>query len=222
MWPWLERYASESEHPGTLRQRLGFAFVILIGSGAAGLWYALQPFAWIGLGFYAAGLLAACFVLWPICAVLDNSFKGKTSEPELKPVEAVSTPTQCELKAPAKVVRRRARASQQTFDFDGMLALRALDSIDGAWLVAEASLEVIETVRDACRAAAPENVRMERWFEIVLALNAARHANDDKAEVRRSQVAEEFGVSEEQTRQIDQGRYSPLNRIIALIDPGEL
>ena len=103
-----------------------------------------------------------------------------------------------------------------------MLALRALDTIDGAWLVAEASLEVIETVRVAGRAAAPENVRMERWFEIVLALNAARHAKDDKAEVRRSQVAEEFGVSEEQTRQIDQGRYSPLNRIIALIDPGEL
>ena len=201
---------------------MALALVILIASGAAGFFYVLQPFSILGLVVYAGGLLMACGVLWPICAVLDN---GPPFEGQGLPcgVEAESLGyAQCEIVPPTKTLRRRERLKQQVFDFDGMTALRERDSIDGAWLVAEASLTVIETVRAACRASAPEHAKMDRWFEIVFALNIARHANDEKAEVRRSQVAEAFGVSEEQIRQIDQGRYNPLNRIIAQIDPAEL
>lgn len=204
------------------RVRLAFAVIILIISGAAGLWYVLGSSGVTGLILYAAGLLIACFALWPISAALDNQSASRRLLKETESHDERPSSVQCEMAPPVKTVRRRTRVTQQAFDFDGMDALRARDSIDGAWLVAEASLEVIETVRAACRAAAPEHGRLERWFEIVLALNAARHTRDEKAEVRRIEVAKANGVSEEQAKQIDQGRYGPLNHMIAQLDPAEL
>lgn len=205
----------------THRARLAFAVVILIVSGAAGLWYVLGFSGIAGLVLYSSGLLVACFALWPVSAILDARSEPNVSNDKGSKEELPSS-VQYEMTQPAKTVRRRSRATQQAFDFDGMSALRSRDSIDGAWLVAEASLEVVETVRAACRAAAPEHGRLDRWFEIVLALNAARHSRDEKAEVRRTEVAKANGVSEEQAKQIDQGRYGPLNRMIAQLDPAEL
>jgi len=204
------------------RARLAFAVIILIISGAAGLWYVLGSSGVTGLILYASGLLIACIALGPVSDTLDAESSPTHLSNSPRSREERPSAVQCETTQPAKTVRRRTRATQQAFDFDGMNALRARDSIDGAWLVAEASLQVIEAVRAACRAAAPGHGRLDRWFEIVLALNTARHAKDEKAEVRRTQVAKIHGVSEEQARQIDQGRYGPLNRIIAQIDPSDL
>ena len=206
----------------THRARLAFAFAILIVSGAAGLWYVLGFSGIVGLILYTSGLLIACFALWPVSALLDAGASPKHLSCKPGSQDEVRSAVQCEIAQPVKTVRRRVKPKQSAFDFDGMKALRARDSIDGAWLVAEASLQVIEAVRAACRTAAPEHGRLERWFEIVLALNTARHAKDEKAEVRRTQIAKTHGVSEEQTRQIDQGRYGPLNRMIAKIDPSAL
>lgn len=207
---------------GANRTRLAFAFVVLIASGAAGLWYALEPSGLVGLIGYIAGLIMACTALWPISAGLGDGGIQVLAADVQSCEEDPPTEVQCEVAPPPQAVRRRFKLKQHVFDFDGMAALRKRIAIDGAWLVSEASLEVIETVYAACRAVEPENTRMDRWFEIVMALNAARHARDEKAEVRRSQVAATHGVSEEQTRQIDQGRYGPLNRIISRVDPSEL
>ncbi|MEO1018219.1 MAG: hypothetical protein AAFY56_11070 [Pseudomonadota bacterium] len=218
----IEQHFGLLRNGATNRTRLALAFVTLIASGAAGLWYALEPSGFVGLIGYIAGLLIACSALWPISAGLSDRGIRDPASAKQSYEEELPTEVQCEVAPPPKVVRRRPKPNQSVFDFDGMGALRARDSIDGVWLVSEATLEVIETVRAACRAAAPENGRMDRWFEIVVALNTARHTRDEKAEARRTQIAMTHGVSEEQTRQIDQGRYGPLNRIIAQIDPSEL
>ena len=207
---------------GSQRLRLPFSFIVLIATGAAGLWYVLAPSGLEGLFLYALGLITACALVWPISASLDLERDREHAASQQDVEVAAARPAQCEIVPPRKTVRRRSRTNQKAFDFDGMAALRARENIDGAWLVAEASLEVIEIVRAACRASSPQNARMDRWFEIVLALNTARHAKDEKAEVRRTQVAKTYGVSEEQARQIDQGRYTPLNKVIAQINPSEL
>ena len=218
----MEQCAHFLRQVGTYRQRLAFALIILVASGAAGFWYAAHPSGWGGLAIYAAGLMIAVFALSPVCAALDTRNDRKQANAVNETEADNSSRAQCEISQPSKALRRRPRLKQHAFDFDGMAALSARNSVDGAWLVAEASLAAIKTVREACRVAAPENGRIDRWFEIVLALNAARHASDEKAEVRRAEVAEDHGVSEEQTRQIDQGRYRPLNRILEQIDPADI
>ena len=116
-----------------------------------------------------------------------------------------------------------AGSGQHVLDLDGMNALRAMHSIGGDWLIEEATDIAVNAVRASCLARLSpddlEHARIQRWFEIVLALKGADKKALPKAELRRSYVAQEMGVSEEQIRQIDQGRYLPLNKVLAKVNP---
>lgn len=112
---------------------------------------------------------------------------------------------------------------QQSLDFDGMDALRALEEVSGQWLVCDASETAAEIIRTACletvEGGETELERVGRWFDIAGCLRSQECQSLPKAELRRSFVAERVGVSKEQVRQIDQGRYAPLNRMLAELDP---
>lgn len=115
---------------------------------------------------------------------------------------------------------------QQSLDFDGMDALRAMDEISGQWFVCDASEHAAEVIRTACLDAVEggetDLERAGRWFDIAECLRSRACRSLPKAELRRSFVAERVGVSKEQVRQIDQGRYAPLNRMLAELDPKSL
>ena len=115
---------------------------------------------------------------------------------------------------------------QQSLDFDGMDALRALAEVSGQWLVCHASELAAKTIRTACletvEGGETELERASRWFDIAECLRSRACRSLPKAELRRSFVAERVGVSKEQVRQIDQGRYAPLNRMLAELDPKSL
>jgi hypothetical protein len=119
-----------------------------------------------------------------------------------------------------------AGSGQHVLDLDGMNALRAMRSITGNWLVESATVFAVNAVRASCLARLDpdesEYVRVQRWFDIVVALKGADKLVLPKAELRRASVAREMGVSEEQIRQIDQGRYQPLNKVLARVDPKSL
>ncbi|MEL7096476.1 MAG: hypothetical protein AAGK70_13640 [Pseudomonadota bacterium] len=122
--------------------------------------------------------------------------------------------------------QRPSALIQQKFDFDGTDALRALEEISGQWLVCDASEYVAEIIRNACletvEGGEADVERAERWFDIAKCLRSRACRSLPKAELRRSFVAEQIGVSKEQVRQIDQGRYAPLNRMLAELDPKSL
>ena len=115
---------------------------------------------------------------------------------------------------------------QQSLDFDGMDALRTLEEITGQWLVCDASEHAAEVIRVSCletvEGGEADLERAGRWFDIAACLRSRACRSLPKAELRRSYVAERVGVSKEQVRQIDQGRYAPLNRMLAALDPKSL
>ena len=115
---------------------------------------------------------------------------------------------------------------QQSLDFDGTGALKALDHVTGHWLVTDASDPAARIVRGACLAHVEggdaELARVDRWFDIADSLRSRACRALPKAELRRSFVADNHGVSKEQVRQIDQGRYAPLNRLLEDVDPKSL
>ena len=119
--------------------------------------------------------------------------------------------------------QRPSALIQQKFDFDGMGALRALEEVSGQWLVCDASEHVADIIRNACletvEGGEADIERAGRWFDIAKCLRSRACRSLPKAELRRSFVAEKIGVSKEQVRQIDQGRYAPLNRMLAELDP---
>ncbi|NQY97502.1 MAG: hypothetical protein HRT82_10105 [Henriciella sp.] len=115
---------------------------------------------------------------------------------------------------------------QQSLDLDGMGALRSLEQITGQWLVCDASEPAAKLIRSVClqriEGDDSDQERAERWFEIAHGLRSRECRSLPKAELRRSFVAEKVGVSKEQVRQIDQGRYAPLNKLLDEIDPKSL
>lgn len=115
---------------------------------------------------------------------------------------------------------------QQSLDLDGLEALRALAKVTGQWFVYDASDQAADLVRTACLALVDggdaEIERAERWFDIAIGLRSRECRGLPKAELRRSYVADCIGVSKEQVRQIDQGRYAPLNKLLNDIDPKKL
>lgn len=115
---------------------------------------------------------------------------------------------------------------QQTLDLDGVEALRSLAQVTVQWFVYDASDKAADLVRTACIALVnggeAEIERAERWFDIASSLRSRECQMLPKAELRRSYVADNIGVSKEQVRQIDQGRYAPLNKLLQEIDPKTL
>jgi len=115
---------------------------------------------------------------------------------------------------------------QQSLDLDGMEELRSLGEVTGQWFVCHASDKAADLVKTACLALVDggdvEIERAERWFDIASGLRSRECQVLPKAELRRSYVADSVGVSKEQVRQIDQGRYAPLNKLLHEIDPKDL
>ncbi|MEL6827239.1 MAG: hypothetical protein AAFN91_13400 [Pseudomonadota bacterium] len=115
---------------------------------------------------------------------------------------------------------------QADLDFDGIEELRALEEITGAWLVSKASERVADAIRHACVEHLAGNeveiARIYRWLDISDCLKSSKCRALSKAELRRSFAAEQCGVSKEQVRQIDQGRYAPLNKILNQLNPQTL
>lgn len=115
---------------------------------------------------------------------------------------------------------------QQSLDLDGLAALRSLAQVTGQWFVHDASDKAADLIRSACLALVDgdnaEVERAERWFDIATGLRSRECQEFPKAELRRSFVADSVGVSKEQVRQIDQGRYAPLNKLLHEIDPKTL
>ena len=107
-----------------------------------------------------------------------------------------------------------------------MAELRTQETVNGVWLITEASDMALGAIEAAClKTLDPSNndeTRVRRWFEIIASLRAVDRRAFPKAELRRSHVAEQQGVSKEQVRQIDQGRYAPLNKLLEAIEPAIL
>jgi len=116
--------------------------------------------------------------------------------------------------------------TQQSLDFDGLGELKLMEQITGAWLASNASDAVSTKLRQACMNLIEDNetelTRVGRWFDISDCLRSPACQALSKAEARRSYVAEVCGVSKEQVRQIDQGRYAPLNKLLELVNPQAL
>ena len=136
-------------------------------------------------------------------------------------------------KAPEKSVRSEPVVHdcapvfvQRSLDLDGVEAMRSLAEVTVHWFVYDASDKAADLVRTACLALVDggdaEIERAERWFEIASGLRSRECRVLPKAELRRSYVADSVGVSKEQVRQIDQGRYAPLNKLLQEIDPKTL
>ena len=228
--------------PGTSRQKLATAILPVGAAGAFGAWYAAGDGAWIALFAYVCCLCAALIALHPLGSRLEQggagNGRGNTGERNIR--DFASSPNRSEAPAlselsathvetvdqPARRAKKTAGPSQHVLDLDGMNALRKLSLIGSDWLVDEATFFAVDTVRTSCLARLnpdeSEYARIQRWFEIVLALKGADRQALPKAELRRACVAREMGVSEEQIRQIDQGRYRPLNKVLAKIDPKSL
>ena len=83
-----------------------------------------------------------------------------------------------------------------------------------------------DAIRNACLEHLAGNeveiARIDRWLDIADCLKSSKCQALSKAELRRSFAAEQCGVSKEQVRQIDQGRYVPLNKILNQLDPQTL
>ncbi|HCX12197.1 MAG TPA: hypothetical protein DHU81_18070 [Hyphomonas sp.] len=122
--------------------------------------------------------------------------------------------------------RAEMSAVQQVLDLDGMAELRTQETVNGVWIITEASDMALGAIEAAClKTLDPSNndeTRVRRWFEIIASLRAVDRRAFPKAELRRSHVAEQQGVSKEQVRQIDQGRYAPLNKLLEAIEPAIL
>lgn len=147
--------------------------------------------------------------------VLPKAVEAKTMACAVQEPEVRSTSTRAEMSA-----------VQQVLDLDGMAELRTQETVNGVWLITQASDMALGAIEAAClKTLDPSNndeTRVRRWFEIIASLRAVDRRAFPKAELRRSHVAEQQGVSKEQVRQIDQGRYAPLNKLLGAIEPAIL
>jgi hypothetical protein len=228
--------------PGSSHQKLAVAILPVGAAGAFGVWYAAGEGSWIALFAYASCLSVALLALHPVSMKLADGLaenggnctdkcNASRSEFSSRDCEDASLSALSETKVervnkPAGNRQTMAGSGQHVLDLDGMNALQAMRSITGNWLVESATVFAVNAVRASCLARLDpdesEYVRVQRWFDIVVALKGADKLVLPKAELRRASVAREMGVSEEQIRQIDQGRYQPLNKVLARVDPKSL
>lgn len=208
-------------------------------AGLFGYRYSDAPGHWLWLSLFILSLAVAAWMMIGLVRKLrpereteivlsgTNSHHGRANE-VISMCESVG-PSKSTIRAKPFESKPDHGASviiQQSLDLDGMGAVRALEQISGHWLVCDASEHAIGIIRTACletvEGGTTELERAGRWFEIARCLRSRACRSLPKAELRRSFVAERVGVSKEQVRQIDQGRYAPLNRMLAELDPKSL
>lgn len=224
----------EFRAPTSHRLRLSTASIILIVAGSLGYVYAFEPGQIWSLAAYVFCLGASTWIM-----IGENiSQASENRHVELQNAQAEFGPASIGETAGLsdKAIRsirsepvlefQTSTMIQQSLDLDGLGALRSLDSVTAQWLVSDASDKAAAVVRMACLervdGGEPETERAERWFEIADSLRSRECRALPKAELRRSFVADRVGVSKEQVRQIDQGRYLPLNRLLEEVDPKSL
>lgn len=228
------------------RIRLAVPFVLLIIAGGFGWDYAYGDASVLGIVVYCLCLGCATIILLSLCEDIDEMHNGKLDldaaahDPRPDHIAENLDKPRCEednsasmvemgASAPAirePIKRQAQKPTQQAFDFDGLAALREVDELNGSWLRMKATDEAVLAVKEACLSDVgekdPEHERISRWFEIVLGLKDPECSALPKAELRRAHVANSQGISKEQVRQIDQGRYAPLNKLLAMISPDAL
>ncbi len=207
---------------------------LLILAGAFGYDYALGSRTdWILLLYIACLATAVCIMTRVKVSTGAECRHGMTGCDTEDRVEAAIGETIGLLPTPRRSIRSepvpedaKPAMIQQSLDLDGLAALRALNQVTIQWLVSNASDKAAMLIRTACLeridGGDAEIERADRWFEIADGLRSRECRSLPKAELRRSYVAELVGVSKEQVRQIDQGRYSPLTRLLEEIDPKSL
>lgn len=216
------------------RLRVSAASIVFVVAGALGYIYAFEPGQIWSLVAYVSCLSVSTWIM--VQASTGQAFQDRDVELESVPVvfDAASIGEKVGLSDKAiRSIRpdpvlefQTSSMVQRSLDLDGMGALKSLDSVTAQWLVSDASDKAANVVRMACLervdGGEPEIERAERWFEIADNLRSRECRAMPKAELRRSFVADRVGVSKEQVRQIDQGRYVPLNRLLAEVDPKSL
>jgi len=217
------------------RIRLSVPFAVLIIAGGFGWDYAYGSSSVLSIAGYCVCLGSATLVLSSLCLEIEEtpeSERKRGSKNDYHLEDEVRNSARAAVNVSASPTLRDIvgkpgqRPTQQVFDFDGIVALRALDEVTGVWLVSDASEKAATLVKAACLervdGGESEFDRAERWFEIARGLRSRECRSLPKAELRRSFVAERIGVSKEQVRQIDQGRYAPLNKLLEEVDPKAL
>lgn len=210
------------------------ACILFMVAGAFGCAYAIEPGRFWSLAVYVACLSASTWMMIssnPISASQDHSGDVEHAHAAHSPASigekaGLSASTLRFVRSQPISEFQTSSMVQQSLDLDGLEALRSLDRVTAQWLVSDASDKAARIVRMAClgkvHGGEPEIERVERWFDIADGLRSRECRSLPKAELRRSLVADLVGVSKEQVRQIDQGRYVPLNRLLEAIDPKTL
>lgn len=213
--------------------------VLCFLAGIFGYRYGDEPGHWLWLSLFSLSLAVAAWMMMGLVRRLrpERETRGELSDTDSHHRQANEVISICESAGLSKsTIRVELSESkpdhgapviiQQSLDLDGMGAVRALEKITGHWLVCDASEHAVGIIRMACletvEGGATELERTGRWFDIARCLRSRACRSLPKAELRRSFVAERVGVSKEQVRQIDQGRYAPLNRMLAELDPKSL
>lgn len=200
--------------------------------------FADEPGHMVWLSLFVLLLAVASWMMMGVANKLQSEKETEVAlsnrdAPQQKILEANSVCERVGLSKPRLCDQSEPRSDQeppmliqQSLDFDGMDALRTLEEITGKWLVCDASEHAAEVIRVSCletvEGGEADLERAGRWFDIAACLRSRACRSLPKAELRRSYVAERVGVSKEQVRQIDQGRYAPLNRMLAALDPKSL
>ena len=205
--------------------------VLLIFAGVFAQEYAMESGRLWSLALYVCCLASSACLMTnldiEICSQRDLSPSPNDAlDFEVKSISedvGLNEQTKRVIRSEDKQKVRAPKAVQQSLDLDGTAALKALDEVTTQWLISDASEEAAKLVRIACleriKCGDAEFERAERWFEIAAGLRSRECRSLPKAELRRSYVADRVGVSKEQVRQIDQGRYLPLNKLLEEVDP---
>lgn len=213
------------------RAPLAVTTVSLILAGVFAGRYAMEPGHIWSLAMYVVCLSASVTVMARLDLVSSRRPQpNATSTNERQLVGHLNSETEGPSSVAEKSTRPKTQSKakptsmvQQSLDLDGMGALRSLEQITGQWLVCDASEPAAKLIRSVCleriRGDESDQERAERWFEIAHGLRSRECRSLPKAELRRSFVADKVGVSKEQVRQIDQGRYAPLNKLLDELDP---
>ena len=218
----------------SFRTSVFWTSVLLLLAGSFGYIYAIEPGPFWSLLIYVLCLGASAFIMTMANQGLRPG-EGETRHPQVSDGRStvsmsenigLSRPSTRSVQVEPVSANKPAIMVQRSLDLDGLAALRSLDHITTQWLVTDASDEAATLIRLACVALVDggdaEMERAERWFDIAAELRSRQCRSLPKAELRRSFVADKVGVSKEQVRQIDQGRYAPLNRLLGEVDPKSL
>ena len=217
------------------RVRLFMATILLISAGGVASPYALATGMYAHLALYAAFLWLSVYLIrakWTAHQTAESKQTHEIKSDHQRRSRDTDSDVGLAAHSGATTGQRLTRPTrppamiQQNLDLDGTEALRSLSHVTGQWLVTDASEPAALIVRRACMEISEggevELDRIIRWFDIADSLRSRECRALPKAELRRCYVAEHHGVSKEQVRQIDQGRYLPLNKLLNTLDPKSL